>query len=72
MLDDRLKTIASSLEYHLDVWKKKDEFIQSYKAVVDYIQKILKMDLTEDEILRVITSSYTNDFSHTLQNGNQV
>ena len=72
VLDERLKTIASSLEHHLDVWKKKDDFLQSYKAVVDYIQIILKMDLTEDEILRVITSSYTNDFSHTLQNGNQV
>ena len=71
-LDDRLKRVANSLEHHLEVWRKKDEFLKSYKVVVDYIQNILKMNLTEDEILRVITSSYTNDFSHTLQNGNQV
>ena len=71
-MDEKSRRISECLEDHLDVWRSDPEFMAKYKVVVDYIRNILKLDLEEDKILRVITSSYTNDFSHTLPNGNQV
>ena len=71
-LEERQRRISSSLEDHLEVWRRDPEFLAKYRLVVDYIRTTLRLDMTEDTILRVITSSYTNDFSHTLPNGNQV
>ena len=71
-MDEKSRRISECLEDHLDVWRSDPEFMAKYKVIVDYIRNILKLDLEEDKILRVITSSYTNDFSHTLPNGNQV
>ena len=71
-LEERQRRISSSLEDHLEVWRRDPEFLAKYRLVVDYIRTTLRLDMTEDTILRVITSSYTNDFSHTLSNGNQV
>ena len=71
-LPEKFKQIAESLEDHLDVWKRDNEFMTKYRKVVEYIKTVLKLDISEDEALKVITRSYTNDFSHTLPNGNQV
>ena len=71
-LTDNYKDIANSLEDHLDWWMKDSEFMEKYQPAVNYIINTLKMNVTEQDILRVISSSYTNDFSHTLHNGNQV
>jgi len=66
------KKVADSMEHHLDQWKDKEGFIEKYKVVVDYVLDTLKLSMTEDEILHIITNSYTNDFSHTFPSGNQV
>lgn len=70
-LTEKSKRITEYLEDHLEVWQEDQEFLAKYKVVVDYIQNILKLRLEEETILRVITSSYTNDFSQTLGNGGQ-
>ena len=70
-LTEKSKKITEYLEDHLEVWQEDQEFLSKYKVVVDYIQNILKLRLEEETILRVITSSYTNDFSQTLVNGGQ-
>ena len=66
------KKVADSMEHHLDRWKDKEGFKDKYKVVVDYAMDTLKLDMTEDEILQIITNSYTNDFSHSFPSGNQV
>jgi predicted transcriptional regulator len=66
------KKVADSMEHHLDRWKDKEDFKDKYKVVVDYALDTLKVDMTEDKILQIITNSYTNDFSHTFPSGNQV
>ena len=66
------KKVADSMEHHLDQWKDKEGFVEKYKVVVDYVLDTLKLSMTEDEILHIITNSYTNDFSHTFPSGNQV
>ena len=70
-MTEKSKRITEYLEDHIEVWRGDPEFMAKYKVVVDYIRNILKLRLDEDKILRVITSSYTNDFSQTLSNGNQ-
>ena len=70
-MTEKSKRITEYLEDHIEIWRGDPEFMAKYKVVVDYIRNILKLDLDEDRILRVITSSYTNDFSHTLPHGNQ-
>ena len=40
--------------------------------IVNFILNVLKLDYTQYDVLRVITNSYTNDFSYTMENGNQV
>ena len=70
-MTEKSKRITEFLEDHLDVWRGDLEFMAKYKVVVDYVRNTLKLNLDEDKILRVITSSYTNDFSHSLPNGNQ-
>jgi len=66
------KKVADSMEHHLDKWKAKEGFKEKYKVVVDYALNTLKLDMTEDDILSIITNSYTNDFSHSCPSGNQV
>ena len=66
------KKVADSMEHHLDRWKAKEGFKEKYKVVVDYALNTLKLDMTEDDILTIITNSYTNDFSHSCPSGNQV
>ena len=70
-MTEKSKRITEYLEDHLEVWREDPEFMSKYKIVVDYIRNILKLRLDEDTILRVVTSSYTNDFSQTLANGGQ-
>ena len=70
-MTEKSKRITEFLEDHLEVWRGDLEFMAKYKVVVDYIRNTLKLNLDEDKILRVITSSYTNDFSHSLPSGNQ-
>ena len=70
-MTEKSKRITDFLEDHLEVWREDPEFMAKYKVVVDYVRNTLKLNLNEDKILRVITSSYTNDFSHSLANGNQ-
>ena len=71
-LEEKNKRIAEHLEDHLHVWKSKNDFSSKYQNVVDYVQDVLKLKMSTDSILRIISSSYTNDFSHNLPNGNQV
>jgi len=64
--------VADSMEHHLHRWKNREEFMDNYKLVVDYALETLKLDMSEDDILKIITNSYTNDFSHILPSNNQV
>ena len=66
------RKIAQSLENHLEIWKEKEDFRSKYSLIVDYVLNVLKLAVSEDDILKIITSSYTNDFSFILPNGNQV
>eukprot|EP00092_Neocalanus_flemingeri_P005018 GFUD01005395.1.p1 GENE.GFUD01005395.1~~GFUD01005395.1.p1 ORF type:complete len:523 (+),score=168.51 GFUD01005395.1:74-1570(+) len=66
------KEVADSMEHHLKRWKEREGFTDKYKTVVDYALNTLKLDMTKDDILEIITNSYTNDFSHTFPSGNQV
>ena len=66
------RKIAQSLENHLEIWKEKEDFKSKYSLIVDYVLNVLKLAVSEDDILKIITSSYTNDFSFILPNGNQV
>ena len=66
------KKIASLMEHHTEQWKARDGFVEQYKSIVDYAINTLKIESTENEILEIISNSYTNDFSQTLPNGNQV
>ena len=60
------------MENHLEIWKEKEDFRSKYSLIVDYVLNVLKLAVSEDDILKIITSSYTNDFSFILPNGNQV
>jgi len=71
-LKENERNIAASMEHHLEKWKAKEDFKAKYKSVVEYAKHVLKLDVSEDEILKIITNSYTNDFSHTFPSGNQV
>ena len=71
-LKDNHRLVAQSLEDHLDWWLDDKEFLENYNPVVNFILNVLKLDYTQDDVLRVITNSFTNDFSYTMENGNQV
>ena len=60
------------MENHLEIWKEKEDFRSKYSLIVDYVLNVLKLAVSEDDILKIITSSYTNDFSFILPSGNQV
>ena len=55
--------VAASLESHLTLWRKRQEF-SKYTMIVDYMKNTLKMDVDESTVLSILASSFTNDFSH--------
>ena len=71
-LRGKKREIANNMEDHLKAWKENENFRCKYSHVVDYALNVLKLDVTEDDILKTITSSYTNDFSFMMPTGNQV
>ena len=71
-LKDNHRLIAQSLEDHLEWWMEDREFLENYKPVVNFIINNLHLDYSQEDVLRVITNSYTNDFSFNMDNGNQV
>ena len=71
-LKRKLRDITETMENHLEIWKEKEDFPEKFRFVVDFVIKVLKLQLSEDAILKIITRSYTNDFSYNLPNGSQV
>lgn len=71
-LRGKKREIANNMEDHLKTWKENENFRCKYSHVVDYALNVLKLDVTEDDILKTITSSYTNDFSFMMPTGNQI
>ena len=71
-LRGKKREIVNTMEDHLKTWKQKESFKCKYSHVVDYALNVLKLDVSEDEILKTITRSYTNDFSFMMPTGNEV
>jgi len=62
-LKEKEAKVSASMESHLALWKKRGEFAK-YSDTVTYVRDFLAVKADESEILTIIASSFTNDFSH--------